>query len=153
MLKKLALAFLLSSGLVYGEALHIGAVKPLLDEAERTVKQIDGKDLKQMIDKFDKFVLIDLRGQSQIERGEIYAANSYKIERGYLEFQIEKHVPDKNTKLVLYCCSGKRSILAAQSLMKMGYTDVISLRGGVIEWVDKGLPLDTSFGEMVAKHD
>jgi rhodanese-related sulfurtransferase len=37
--------------------------------------------------------------------------------------------------------------------MKMGYTDVISLRGGVIEWVDKGLPLDTSFGEMVAKHD
>jgi rhodanese-related sulfurtransferase len=153
MLKKLALAFLLSSGLVYGEALHIGAVKPLLDEAERTVKQIDGKDLKQMIDKFDKFVLIDLRGQSQIERGEIYAANSYKIERGYLEFQIEKHVPDKNTKLVLYCCSGKRSILAAQSLMKMGYTDVISLRGGVIEWVDKGLPLDTSFGEMIAKHD
>jgi rhodanese-related sulfurtransferase len=153
MFKKLAFAFFLSSSLVYGEALHIGAVKPLLDEAERTVKQIDGKELKQMIDKFDKFVLVDLRGQAQIERGEIYAATSYKIERGYLEFQIEKHVPDKNAKIVLYCCSGKRSILAAESLMKMGYTNVISLRGGVIEWVDKGLPLDTSFGEMVAKHD
>jgi rhodanese-related sulfurtransferase len=152
MFKKLLFSFLLSSGFVYGEALHIGAVKPLLDEAERTVKQMDGKELKGMIDKYDKFVLIDLRGQAQIERGEIYAANSFKIERGYLEFQIEKNVPDKNTKLVLYCCSGKRSILAAESLMKMGYTDVTSLRGGVIEWVDKDFPLDTSFGEMISKH-
>jgi rhodanese-related sulfurtransferase len=152
MFKKLVFAVLLSSGLLYAEALHIGAVKPLLDEAERTVKQIDGKELKRMVDKYDKFVLIDLRGQAQIEHGEIYAAKSYKIERGYLEFQIEKNVPDKNTKLVLYCCSGKRSILAAESLMKMGYADVSSLRGGVIEWVDKDLPLDTSFGEMVAKH-
>lgn len=93
-----------------------------------------------MVDKYDKFVLIDLRGQAQIERG-------------YLEFQIEKNVPDKDTKLVLYCCSGKRSILAAESLMKMGYTDVSSLRGGVIEWVDKDFPLDTSFGEMVSTHE
>ena len=139
-------------GLIHAEALHIGAVKAMLDEAEKTVKQIDNKELKSMIDRYDPFYLVDLRGQSQVERGEIYHTNALKIERGYLEFQIEKKVPDKNAKIVLYCCSGMRSILAAESLMKMGYTNVYSLKGGVIGWVDSDLPLDTTFGELVTKH-
>lgn len=152
MVKKIVLALLLSAGSVQAEALHIGAVKGMLEHAEKTVKQIDNKQLKKMIDNYDNFYLVDLRGQSQLERGEIYHTKSLKIERGYLEFQIEKKVPDKNSKIVVYCCSGLRSILAAESLMKMGYTNVSSLKGGVIDWVDKDLPLDTSFGELVAKH-
>ena len=152
MFKKLAFAFLLSSGFVYGEALHIGAVKGMLDHAEKTVNQIDVKTLKSMIDKYENFYLVDLRGQAQLERGEIFSINLVKIERGYLEFQIEKKVPDKNARIVLYCCSGLRSILAAESLMKMGYTNVSSLKGGVIGWVEADVPLDTTFGELVNKH-
>lgn len=152
MFKKIIVSMLLIVGLIHAEALHIGAVKAMLDEAEKTVKQIDNKELKSMIDRYDPFYLVDLRGQSQVERGEIYHTNALKIERGYLEFQIEKKVPDKNAKIVLYCCSGMRSILAAESLMKMGYTNVYSLKGGVIGWVDSDLPLDTTFGELVTKH-
>lgn len=152
MIKMVVLALAMSSVILHAEALHVGAVKGLLEHAEQTVKQIDGKTLKKMIDNYEKFTLIDLRGQSQVERGEIYNTSAHKIERGYLEFQIEKKVPDKNAKIVLYCCSGLRSILAAESLMKMGYTDVSSLKGGVMGWVDSGLPLDTTFGEMVVKH-
>lgn len=152
MFKKIIVSMLLMVGLIHAEALHIGAVKAMLDEAEKTVKQIDNKELKTMIDRYDQFYLVDLRGQSQVERGEIYHTNALKIERGYLEFQIEKKVPDKNAKIVLYCCSGMRSILAAESLMKMGYTNVYSLKGGVIGWVDSDLPLDTTFGELVTKH-
>jgi hypothetical protein len=39
--------------------------------------------------------------------------------------------------------------------MKMGYTDVTSLKGGLIEWVNNDLPLDTTFGELVnaSKHE
>lgn len=154
MIKKLFFSLTVSTMMLHGEALHVGAVKGLLDHAEKTVKQIDNVELKKMIDNYEKFTLIDLRGNSQVERGEIYATNAIKIERGYLEFQVEKKVPDKNEKIVLYCCSGLRSILAAESLNKMGYTNVASLKGGVIGWVDKGLPLDTTFGELISrKHE
>lgn len=153
MIKKILLSLAMSSMMLHGEALHVGAVKSLLDHAEKTVKQIENVELKKMIDNYEKFTLVDLRGNSQVERGEIYATNAVKIERGYLEFQIEKKVPNKDTKIVLYCCSGLRSILAAESLNKMGYTNVSSLKGGVIGWVDQGLPLDTSFGEMVHKSE
>lgn len=152
MVRKIILALVCSLSIASGEALHIGAVKGMLEHAEKTVNQIDVKTLKSMIDKYENFYLVDLRGQAQLERGEIYTTNLVRIERGYLEFQIEKKVPDKNTRVVLYCCSGLRSILAAESLMKMGYTNVSSLKGGVIEWVEKDLPLDTTFGELVTKH-
>lgn len=152
MVRKIILALVCSVAMASGEALHIGAVKGMLEHAEKTVDQIDVKTLKVMIDKYENFYLVDLRGQAQLERGEIYTTNLVRIERGYLEFQIEKKVPDKNARIVLYCCSGLRSILAAESLMKMGYTNVSSLKGGVIEWVEKDLPLDTTFGELVTKH-
>lgn len=152
MLRSILVSMVILSGCVWGEALHVGAVKGMLEHAEKTVTQIDVKTLKKMIDANEKFTLVDLRGQSQLERGEIYHLTSHKIERGYLEFQVEKKIPDKNTKVVLYCCSGLRSILAAESLMKMGYTNVSSLKGGVIEWVNKDMPLDTSFGELVVRH-
>lgn len=152
MVRKIVLALVCFVAMASGEALHVGAVKGMLEHAEKTVNQIDVKTLKAMVDKYENFYLVDLRGQAQLERGEIYATNLVKIERGYLEFQIEKKVPDKNARVVLYCCSGLRSILAAESLMKMGYTNVSSLKGGVIEWVEKDLPLDTTFGELVTKH-
>lgn len=152
MFKNVLLAMMCTVSLVSAEALHVGAVKGMLEHAEKTVTQIDSLKLKSMIDNYDKFYLVDLRGNSQVERGEIYHTNAVKIERGYLEFQVEKKIPDKNSKIVLYCCSGLRSILAAESLMKMGYTNVSSLKGGVIGWVEKDLPLDTTFGELVAKH-
>lgn len=152
MLRKIIVAVVCSVSFVYAEALHVGAVKGLLEHAEKTVEQIDVHTLKSMIDKNEHFYLVDLRGQAQLERGEIFANDLLKIERGYLEFKIEKSVPDKNARVILYCCSGLRSILAAESLMKMGYTRVASLKGGVIGWVDANLPLDTSFGEMIVKH-
>jgi rhodanese-related sulfurtransferase len=155
MFRSILVSMAIFSGSIFAQPLYIGAVKGLLEHAEKTVKQIDVKTLKQMIEANEKFVLIDLRGDAQVERGEIYYLSSHKIERGYLEFQIEKKVPDKNSKVVLYCCSGLRSILATESLMKMGYTDVASLKGGVIEWVNNDLPLDTTFGELVnaSKHE
>ena len=57
---------------------------------------------------------------------------------------IEQRVPDTGTELVLYCGGGFRSALTADNLQKMGYTNVISMDGGIRDWRDKGYPLQRS---------
>ncbi|PHR58102.1 MAG: hypothetical protein COA44_04135 [Arcobacter sp.] len=104
--------------------------------------------IKKMLDADEDFFLIDIRASNQVEWGEIYWIDSFMIPRGYLEFRVEFKIPNKNAKIILYCCSGKRSILAAKSLMDMGYTNVAHLHGGIREWVEQDLPLDTTYGEM-----
>ena len=50
-------------------------------------------------------------------------------------------VPDRKTPLVLYCGGGFRSAMAADNVQKMGYTNVLSMDGGVREWREKSLPM------------
>jgi len=59
-----------------------------------------------------------------------------------IERDIEKAIPDTATQIVLYCGGGFRSALAADNLQKMGYTNVISMDGGIRGWREKGLPLE-----------
>lgn len=73
-------------------------------------------------------VLVDVREESEWKGGAIPGA--VHISKGVLERDIEKHVPDPSTPLILYCGGGYRSALAAESLQEMGYTDVISMEGG-----------------------
>ena len=147
-MKKILIALLANICVLSASPLHIDGVKAMLDEAQKVVKEVTPKELKKMLDAEENFYIIDLRGSDQVERGEIYSVDSFKIPRGYLEFRVELKIPDKNAKIVLYCCSGKRSILAAKSLMDMGYTNVAHLHGGIREWVEQDLPLDTTYGEM-----
>jgi len=68
--------------------------------------------------------------------------------KGVIERDIEEHVPDLTTPMVLYCGGGYRSALTADNLQKMGYTNVLSMDGGVRGWREKGLPMSlrTEFG-------
>ena len=132
-------------------ALHIGGVKEVLAQASKSVSQIQPKALKALIDNAEEFYLIDIREPDQLAHGEIFYFNYHAITRGYLEFQIENIIPDKKAPIVVYCCTGKRSLLAARSLKELGYTNVKSLQGGIKGWIADGLPLDTTYGEMVLK--
>ncbi len=143
----LSVLFMLAISL-QASPLHIDGVKKMLDEASKVVEHVSPKELKRMLDKEEDFYLIDLRGSDQVERGEIYWIDSFKIPRGYLEFRVELKIPDKNARVILYCCSGKRSILAAKSMMDMGYTNVAHLEGGIRAWVEQDYLLDTTYGEM-----
>jgi rhodanese-related sulfurtransferase len=149
---KTALKILLLTALALSSlnALNIAAVKELLNSAHRMVDTISPVALKQMIDDDEEFVLIDIREPDQLQRGEIYYYDLYKITRGYLEFKIEPIIPDKEKMIVVYCCTGKRSILASQRLKEMGYKNVFSLEGGLKGWVESGMPLDTAYGEMIS---
>jgi rhodanese-related sulfurtransferase len=55
-----------------------------------------------------------------------------------LEYKIDQVTTDKSRKIVLYCGGGSRSALAAESLKKMGFKDVISLAGGYKGWKESG---------------
>jgi molybdopterin/thiamine biosynthesis adenylyltransferase/rhodanese-related sulfurtransferase len=82
--------------------------------------------------------LIDVREPDEHAQGMI--PGTIHIPRGFLELRIERNVPDRETPVVLYCASGTRSVLAARSLVELGYRDVRSLAGGFTGWKRAGLP-------------
>jgi len=128
-LAPLATLLILSSS---ASALHIEGVESILERTKKQVKTIPPKLLKAMIDADQQeFHLIDIREPDQLAHGEIFHYNLHQITRGYLEFKVEEEIPDKDALVILYCCSGKRSLLAARSLLEMGYTNIFSLEGGI----------------------
>ena len=83
-------------------------------------------------------VLIDVREIDEFAKG--HAREAVHLSRGVLELRIEGLVPDPTTPILCYCGGGSRSALAADSLQKMGYTNVASVAGGFKAWREAGLP-------------
>jgi molybdopterin/thiamine biosynthesis adenylyltransferase/rhodanese-related sulfurtransferase len=85
--------------------------------------------------------IVDVREQHEWEQGHIPGA--VHVPRSYLESRIEGAVPDRSQKVILYCASGQRSALAANTLQELlGYEDVASMNGGFTLWKDRGLPFE-----------
>jgi len=95
--------------------------------------------VKKQLDAGDKFVLVDVREESEWARGHLPGA--IHLCKGIIERDIEKTIPDKSARLVLYCGGGFRSALAADNLQKMGYTNVSSMDGGWRGWTEVGYPV------------
>jgi len=110
----------------------------IVDDAKKRVRETTVDEVKDGIDKGDKFVLVDVREDSEYEKDHLPGA--IHLGKGVIERDIEARIPDTGTPLVLYCGGGFRSALAADNLQKMGYTNVISMDGGVREWRGKGYP-------------
>jgi rhodanese-related sulfurtransferase len=90
-------------------------------------------------------LLIDVREDHEWERARIAAGDKVvHLARGVLERDVEQVVPDPARPLVVYCAGGVRSMLAADTLQRMGYTNVRSLAGGLADWARRGLPVDTA---------
>ena len=77
-------------------------------------------------------IFIDVRETAEWKRGHIPKA--VHISKGVIEVKIEQQIPDKDTQIVLYCGGGTRSLIAADSISKMGYKNCISMLGGFREW-------------------
>ena len=104
----------------------------LVNEAKKSIEEIGPSELKKMQQAREEFALIDVREKEDSSRGVIPGAVA--IPRGVLELNIDQVTTDKNKKIVLYCGGGSRSALAAESLKKMGFKNVISLAGGYKGW-------------------
>jgi glyoxylase-like metal-dependent hydrolase (beta-lactamase superfamily II)/rhodanese-related sulfurtransferase len=115
----------------------------LLQTASRRIHNLNTLELEALLEKSPDTVLIDVRTPREIERlgGMIDAPRSYNIPRGWLEFRIAEKVPAKDTPIVVYCGINKRSPLAADTLMHMGYTRVSNYADGIFAWRDAGQPM------------
>ena len=111
----------------------------IVDDARSRVKETNVDEVKQRIDHGDKFLLIDVREESEFAKDHLPGA--IHLGKGIIERDIESRVPDLNAPLVLYCGGGFRSAMSADNLQKMGYTNVLSMDGGIRVWREKGFPL------------
>lgn len=111
----------------------------LVNESKKHVRETNADEVKAKLDRGEKLILIDVREESEFAKDHLPGA--IHLSRGVIERDIEKNAPDINAPLVLYCGGGNRSALAAESLQKMGYTNVLSMDGGIRAWREKGFPL------------
>jgi rhodanese-related sulfurtransferase len=111
----------------------------IVTDAKERVREKTVDEVKAMLDRGEKFVLVDVREESEFAKDHLPGA--IHLGKGVIERDVEQKVPDPATPLVLYCGGGFRSALAADNLQKMGYTDVISMDGGVRGWREKGYPM------------
>jgi len=110
----------------------------ILDEARRLVPELTADELRRLVDSNSGNVVLDVREKEEYRDGHL--AGALSVPRGFLEMQVEGHVPDKQTPIVAYCQSGTRSLLAGRILKEMGYTNVRSLGGGFGAWKNGGFP-------------
>ena len=80
----------------------------------------------------------DVREKNEWDEGHIPGASF--VPKSYLEQWVEERLPIKDAPTILYCAGGVRSVMAADTLHKLGYTNVISMSGGFNRWKDSGLP-------------
>ncbi|HZE25981.1 MAG TPA: rhodanese-like domain-containing protein [Terriglobales bacterium] len=111
----------------------------IVDDAKTRVRETNVDEIKARLDRGDEFVLVDVREESEWAKDHLPGA--MHMGKGVIERDVEQKVPDMNTPLVLYCGGGFRSALAADNLQKMGYTNVMSMDGGIRDWREKGYPL------------
>jgi len=119
---------------------HSSAFLDLVNDAKSRIQQVSLDQYKAMRESGEPHILVDTREDGEWQAG--HAACAIHLGKGIIERDIEKTVPDKSTKLVLYCGGGFRSALAADALAKMGYTNAISLDGGWKDWQAAGMPIE-----------
>ena len=112
----------------------------LVNLAKARVQETDLAGYKKMREAGETHVLVDTREESEWAAGHV--AGAVHLSKGIIERDIETKVPDKDTRLVLYCGGGFRSALVADNLRQMGYTNAISLDGGWRALKESGLPLE-----------
>ena len=101
------------------------------DGGSATYDQISGAEAKALMDSESGYIIIDARTQSEYDEGHIPGA--ILIPEYEIADRAEKELPDKNQLILVYCRSGRRSKIAAEDLVKLGYTNIKEF-GGIIDW-------------------
>ena len=96
-----------------------------------TYEQISGAEAKALMDSESGYIIIDARTQEEYDEGHIPGA--ILIPEYEIADRAEKELPDKAQLILVYCRSGRRSKIAAEELVKLGYTNVKEF-GGIIDW-------------------
>jgi rhodanese-related sulfurtransferase len=120
----------------------------LLTEARKTVSEISAEEAKAKLDRHEVDLIVDVREPNEWESGHIPGA--LHAPRGMIEWYADPSYANHKAQLaeareqnvVIHCASGGRSLLAAQSLQRLGFKNVSSMAGGFNDWSAKGLPVE-----------
>ena len=94
-------------------------------------EQITPQEAKRIMDSGEEHIILDTREQDEFDEGHIPGA--ILIPYTEIENKAEEMLPDKDKLILVYCRSGRRSKIAAENLVKLGYTNVKEF-GGIIDW-------------------
>src|ERR1700759_4237291 len=117
---------------------HTEGFLKITDDAKTRVREIDVACALERLKAGAR--LVDVREDNEWAQG--HARGAMHMGRGVIERDIETAIPDRSTELILYCGGGYRSALAADSLQRMGYTNVNSLAGGWRAWKEAGAKVE-----------
>ncbi len=127
----------------------------LIDEALVRVKEVTPWDFGRRYQAGDVPLLLDIREPAEFDVMRI--PGSINVPRGILEqsceWDYDETVPelasDREREIVVICRSGKRSVLAADVMQEMGFSNVASLKLGIRGWNDAELPMEDAKGDVV----
>ena len=112
----------------------------LVDEARKRVKECTVAQAKARLDREQGLHFLDVREDHEFAKD--HAQGARHVGKGIIERDIETLIPEKQAAIILYCGGGYRSALAADALQQMGYTNVVSMDGGIKAWRDAGYPME-----------
>ncbi|CAN5418273.1 molybdopterin-synthase adenylyltransferase MoeB [soil metagenome] len=112
----------------------------LLATTRSSVREVTLDELKRRLEAKEPYVVVDVREKDEVKQG--FVPGAISVPRGFLEMQIEQKVPDKKTRVVVYCAGGVRSAFAAVTLAALGYEHVESANPGFVRWKDLGYPVE-----------
>ena len=115
--------------------------------AKANIREVTPEELQQMSRDQGDLLLLDVRESSEHEQGHIEGA--MLVPRGILEAaadpQYPKHQPTlsaaRERPIAIYCATGGRSALAANTLQLMGFNNVVSVEGGIVRWAKENRPV------------
>ena len=119
--------------------MNIKSGTDLIVEAKSRIREVTVAQVQATLGGANAPVILDVREPNETNLGRLPGA--IVIARGTMETKIEAVVP-RDADLVVYCASGNRSALAADTLQLMGYTKVASMAGGWSGWVAAGGPVE-----------
>lgn len=113
----------------------------MVEFTKQYITEVSTKELQAIMDGDEEYYLIDVRTGK--ENAKSYIPGSIAIPRGVLEFRIANenvwddegmYMPQKESKIIIYCKKGDRGTLSVKSLQQLGYTNVVNLKGGFTQW-------------------
>ena len=117
---------------------HSPGFLAIVDEAKARVREVSVDDAMAALQRNAR--LLDVREDNEWQAA--HARGAEHLGKGIIERDIETVAPNKDSELILYCGGGYRAALAADSLQRMGYTNVSSMAGGWRAWLEAGAPTE-----------
>src|SRR5258706_8359054 len=122
----------------------------IVAEARKIIPEVTVAQAKAELEQGQAGLLVDVREPAEWDKGHIPGA--VFAPRGMLEWYADPTTPyakpelttKRDARIIVQCATGGRSMLAAETLKKMGYTNVVNMVGGFNEWTKQGFPVESA---------